>query len=266
MRPTARSKPISPTHRVNRGGGVSSGRFWTGVFINCGVETIRAIPSMHSADCSTDARRVPLTKPDSATRHRRFDLLHEIAPIIGRADAARAVAHLSLSLIAALMGSAAAIVIVPLIQSGHAPMFGGHVLALPASTRTLTVIFVVSTGSHVLLRWFVSGLGARIISDCAVRLRGRVHARLIDADVVALNGSTSAEIANVLTANVELVTQGVGAMLQLLVAGVTTAVNLAFAFWVSPVLTLILPVLAALGFVTLRWHGREQSRVSRRYV
>jgi len=214
---------------------------------------------MRSADCSTDG---PVLLP----RRRRLGLLRDFIPILGRAGAARAVAHLLLSLIAALMGSAAAIVLVPLIQSGHAPMFGGHVLALPASTRTLTVIFVVSTGSHVLLRWFVSGLGARIISDCAVRLRGRVHARLIDADVVALNGSTSAEIANVLTANVELVTQGVGAMMQLLVAGVTTAVNLAFAFWVSPVLTLILPVLAALGFVTLRWHGREQSRVSRRYV
>src|SRR6185312_14625219 len=259
MRSTARSKPTSPTHRVNRGGSVSSGRSWTGVSINCGGETIRSIPWMRSGDCSTDG-------PGLLPRRRRLGLLRDLIPIIGRADAARAVAHLSLSLIAALMGSAAAIVIVPLIQSGHAPMFGGHVLALPASTRTLTVIFVVSTGSHVLLRWFVSGLGARIISDCAVRLRGRVHARLIDADVVALNGSTSAEIANVLTANVELVTQGVGAMLQLLVAGVTTAVNLAFAFWVSPVLTLILPVLAALGFVTLRWHGREQSRVSRRYV
>jgi ATP-binding cassette subfamily C protein len=121
-------------------------------------------------------------------------------------------------------------------------------------------------GSHVLLRWFVSGLGARIIGDCTMRLRGRVHARLVDADVAALNGLSSAEIANVLTANVELVTQGVGAMLQLLVAGVTTAVNLAVAFWVSPVLTLMLPVLAALGLVALRWHGREQSRVSRQYV
>ncbi|HET7161086.1 MAG TPA: ABC transporter ATP-binding protein, partial [Rhodanobacteraceae bacterium] len=163
-------------------------------------------------------------------------------------------------------GSVAAIVLVPLIQSGHAPIFGGHVLALPASVGTLILIFVLAMGSHVLLRWFVSGLGARIISDCAMRLRGRVHARLIDADVVALNGLSSAEIANVLTANVELVTQGVGATLQLLVAGVTTAVNLAFAFWVSPLLTLTLPVLAALGLVALRWHGREQSRVSRQYV
>lgn len=55
-------------------------------------------------------------------------------------------------------------------------------------------------------------------------------------------------------------------MLQLWVAGVTTAVNLAFAFWVSPVLTLILPALAGLGLVALRWNGREQSRVSRQYV
>src|SRR6185437_8417042 len=110
MRSTARSKPTSPTHRVNRGGSVSSGRFWTGVFINCGVETIRAIPSMHSADCSTDG---PVLLP----RRRRLGLLRDFIPILGRAGAARALAHLSLSLIAALMGSAAAIVIAPLIHS-----------------------------------------------------------------------------------------------------------------------------------------------------
>jgi ATP-binding cassette subfamily C protein len=197
---------------------------------------------------------------------RRRDLLREFAPVIGRDGVVRAGAHVLLSLIAALTGSVAAIVLVPLIQSGHAPKFGGHVLALPTSTGALTLIFAMAIGSHVLLRWLVSGLGARIISDCAMRLRDRVHARLIDADVVALDGLSSAEIANVLTANVELVTQGVGAMLQLLVAGVTTAVNLAFAFWVSPVLALILPALAGLGLVALRWHGREQSRVSRQYV
>lgn len=223
---------------------------------------------MRSADCSTDARRAFAATAESVSppARRRLQLLREFAPVIGRPDAARAGAHVLLSLIAALMGSVAAIVLVPLIQSGHAPMFGGHVLALPTNPGTLTLIFAAAAGSHVLLRWFVSGLGARIIGDCAMRLRGRVHARLIDADIVALNGLSSAEIANVLTANVELVTQGIGATLQLLVAAVTTAVNLAFAFWVSPVLTLILPALAALGFVALRWHGGEQSRIGRQYV
>ncbi|MES2403982.1 MAG: ABC transporter ATP-binding protein, partial [Pseudomonadota bacterium] len=120
--------------------------------------------------------------------------------MVGRGDAIRAGTHVSLSLLAALTGSVAAIMLVPLIQSGHAPMFGGHALALPTNTGTLLSLFAAATTCHVLLRWFVSGLGARIISDCAIRLRGRVHARLVDADVVALNGLSSAEIANVLTA------------------------------------------------------------------
>lgn len=223
---------------------------------------------MRSADCSPDVRRASTATPGpvSPPRRRRFDLLREFAPIIGRAGAARTLAYVLLSLIAALLGSVAAIVLVPLIQPGHAPMFGGRLLALPASTWTLVSIFAASAGSHVLLRWFASVLGARVLSDCAVRLRGRVHARLIDADVATLGNSASAEIANALTANVELVTQGVSATSQLLVAGVTTAVNLAFAFWVSPALTLILPALAGLGMIALRWHGREQSRVSRQYV
>ena len=223
---------------------------------------------MRSADCSTDAQgaSAATSSPVLLPWRRRLDLLRAFAPVVGRGDAIRAGTHVSLSLLAALTGSVAAIMLVPLIQSGHAPMFGGHVLALPTNTGTLLSLFAAATTCHVLLRWFVSGLGARIISDCATRLRGRVHARLIDADVVALNGLSSAEIANVLTANVELVTQGVGAALQLLVAGVTTAVNLAVAFWVSPALALMLPVLAALGLVALRWHGREQSRVSRQFV
>jgi ATP-binding cassette subfamily C protein len=223
---------------------------------------------MRSADCSTDPRGVSAAAPSpvSPSRRRRLDLLRALASIVGRRGAILAGSHVLLSLLAALTGSVAAIVLVPLIQSGHAPMFGGHVLVLPTSTRTLLSLFVMATACHVLLRWFVSGLGARIISDCAMRLRGSVHARLVDADVVALNGLSSAEIANVLTANVELVTQGVGATLQLLVAGVTTAINLAVAFWVSPVLALMLPALAALGLVALRWHGREQSRISREYV
>ncbi|WIG54643.1 MAG: ABC transporter, ATP-binding protein [Rhodanobacteraceae bacterium] len=223
---------------------------------------------MRSAGCSTDARRAPAASPSPALPawRRRVDPLRAFVPIIGRDGVILAGTHVLLSLLAALTGSLAAIVLVPLIQSGHAPMFGGHVLALPTSTGTLLSLFVAATACHVLLRWFVSGLGARIIGDCAMRLRGRVHARLVDADVVALNGLSSAEIANVLTANVELVSQGVAAALQLLVAGVTTAVNLAVAFWVSPVLALMLPALAVLGLVALRWHGREQSRVSRQFV
>ncbi|HEX5487858.1 MAG TPA: ABC transporter ATP-binding protein [Rhodanobacteraceae bacterium] len=192
--------------------------------------------------------------------------MRELAPVVGRGVAQRTAAYVLLSLIAALLGSVAAIALVPLIRSGHAPLFDGRVPALAAGSSAFTLIFAVALGSHVLLRWFVAALGARIVSDCSMRLRGRVHARLIDADIATLDARASAEIANVLTANVEIVNGGIAAMLQLLVAGVTTAVNLAFALWVSPVLTLVLPALAGLGMVALRWHGREQSRISRQYV
>ena len=192
--------------------------------------------------------------------------MRALAPIVGRAGMARGAAYALLSLIAALAGSATAIMLVPLIQAGRAPVFEGRVPMLAGDSGTLIAIFSVSLGSYVLLRWFAARLAARVISDSAMRLRGRVHARLIDADISALGGSTSAEVANVLTANVELVTQGIGATSQLLMAGLTTAVNLAFAFWLSPVPTLVLPALAGLGIVALHWHGREQSRISREYV
>src|SRR5690348_1853862 len=154
------SKPINPTRRVNRVGGVSSGRSWAGVSINCGADVIRAIPSMRSANYSTDAPRASeaAQEPASRQRGRRLDLLRGLAPIVGRAGAVRIVAHVLLSLVAALMGSIADIVLVPLIQRGHAPVLGGHVLALPTSPGTLTLIFAGLIGGHVLLRWLVSGL------------------------------------------------------------------------------------------------------------
>jgi ATP-binding cassette subfamily C protein len=224
---------------------------------------------MRSTDCSTDVHgSKPAANPEPVRlRHRRRDMLRALAPIVGRADAMRTVAYVLLSLIAALMGSIAAIVLASLIQPGHhASLFHGWVPSLAEGGETLIVVFAVSLGGHVLLRWFASVLGAHVLGDCGMRLRGKVHARLIDADIAELDGSTSAEIANVLTANVELVIQGISATLQLLVAGVTTAVNLAFALWVSPVLTFVLPALAGLGMIALRWQGHEQSRIGRQYV
>src|SRR5690606_11029959 len=124
---------------------------------------------MRSASCSTDVRGAPAatSSPVLLPWRRRLDLLRESASVVGRGGAIRAGMHVSLSLLAALTGSVAAIVLVPLIQSGHAPMFGGHVLVLPTNTGILLSLFAAAATCHVLLRWFVSGLGARIISDCA---------------------------------------------------------------------------------------------------
>ena len=199
-------------------------------------------------------------------QHGRWHLLGGLASLLERGDGMRVAAHALLSLGAALAGSAAAVVLVPLIHPGRLPMFGERPLGLPTDRGTLTLVLAASIGCYVLLRWFTAGLAARVIGSCAVRMRNRIHARLIGADLAALTESTSAEIANALTYNVELVVQGIGALLQLLLAALTTAVSLAFAFWVSPLLTLTLPVLAGIGLIASRCHGREQAQVSRLYV
>lgn len=204
---------------------------------------------------------------NAASLHRSSrHLLGGLVSILERGDRVRVVAHALLSLGAAFAGSVAAIVLVPLIQPGHTPLFGGHPLPLPAGRDMLALILAVSIGCFALLRWATAGLAARAISGCAVRLRNRVHARLLAADLATLTESTSAEVANVLTYNIELIKQGVGALLQLLLVGLTAVVSLAFAFWVSPLLTLTLPALVAIGLFASRCFGREQSRVSRAYV
>lgn len=186
---------------------------------------------------------------------------HAFALVLERRDLAQIAAYLALSLGAALAGSIAAICLVPLVQPGPAPVFGSH-----GGVETQAAAFALATASFALMRWQVARLGAGLVSRCGMNLRHRVHARLIDAPLTELADASSAEIANVLTYNVEILVQGFSALLQLAVIGLTTAVSLAFVFWVSPMLLLASPVLVGLGFLAARAYGRELSSVSRRYV
>jgi ATP-binding cassette, subfamily C, bacterial len=158
------------------------------------------------------------------------------------------------------------VLLVPLVQPGRALPFGGALFDTQRSVDVQAAIFAAAMTSFALLRWQAARLGARLVGRYGMSLRRRVHARLIEAPLTSLADATSAEIANVLTHNVELIVQGFSALQQLLVAGVTAAVSLAFAFWVSPPLMLAAPLFAALGLLAARACGREQSRVSRQYV
>lgn len=193
-------------------------------------------------------------------------LLGTFDDTLSRADLWRIAAYAALSLGAALIGSVASVSLVPLLQSERTLKFGGHVFEIPGSMGTQAAIFAAASVAFAVLRWSTSRFAASMASHYAVHLREKVQASLLDAPLAALADTTSAEISNVLTYNTEIVTQGFNALLQLMVAGVTTVVNLVLAFLVSPALALAAPALLALGVLTSRAHGREQSRVSRRYV
>ena len=180
---------------------------------------------------------------------------------LARRDLLQIAAYVALSLGAALAGSLAAICLVPLVQPGSS-----HAFTRYASVEMQATAFAVATASFALLRWQVARLGAGLVSRCGMNLRRMVHARLIDAPLGELADASSAEIANLLTYNIEILAQGYRALLQLAVIGVTTAVSLAFVFWVSPMLMLVSPVLMGLALLAARAWGREQSAVSRQYV
>jgi ATP-binding cassette subfamily C protein len=180
---------------------------------------------------------------------------------LARRELVQIVAYVVLSLGAALAGSIAAICLVPLVQPGSSPAFSRY-----GSVEMQALAFAVATGSFALMRWQVARLGADLVSRCGMNLRRMVHARLIDAPLGELADTSSAEIAHVLTYNIETLVQGFSALLQLAVIGVTTAVSLAFVFWVSPILMLVSPVLVGLGLFAARAWGREQSAVSRQYL
>lgn len=192
-----------------------------------------------------------------------------VAALLGRlkgAELAETLGYVLLSLACAMAGSAAAILFVPLVQPEHAVTLGGRALQPPGGMLVHALLFALATVCFALLRWLAALLAARLAACYGMGLRNAVHARLIDASLPALADATSAEIAQVLTYNIEIITQGFNALMQLLVAGITAAISLALAFWVSPPLALAAPLLAILALTASRINGREQARISRGYV
>lgn len=193
-------------------------------------------------------------------------LLRSLVGALTGLELAEMAAYVVLSLGAAFAGSLAAVLLVPLVQPAHTLPFGGVLFDPQRSVEMRAAIFAAAMVVFALMRWQAARLGARLVGRYGMSLRRRVHAHLIDTRLTSLADATSAEIANVLTYNVEIVVQGFSALQQLLIAGVTAAVSLAFAFWVSPPLMLAAPLLAGLGLLAARAYGREQSLVSREYV
>ncbi|MDG6349231.1 ABC transporter ATP-binding protein [Luteimonas sp. 8-5] len=192
--------------------------------------------------------------------------LRAFASTLPRGDRLLIVAHAVASLLAAFAGSLAALLLVPLIQPVPVLAFGDGVFSGTASLEARAGLFAAATALFALSRWSAACLGARLSARYGMRLRQSVHARMVGARLSALADSTSAEIANVLTYNIEIIVHGFSAVLQLLVALLTTVVTLAFAFRVSPPLMLALPVFAGFAWMAARLFGREQSRISRDYV
>ncbi|WP_243039794.1 ATP-binding cassette domain-containing protein [Dyella sedimenti] len=199
------------------------------------------------------------------TGDREHDPLRTVLRTLASGDLRDIALYVALSLAAALAGGVAALSLVPLIQPGHPLPFADAVLHARGA-RAQAVIFGGITALFALLRWWTARLGARLVSRYGLRLRWQVHARLTGASLAALADSTSAEIANVLTYNVDIAIQGLSALLQLLVASLTCVASLGLALWVSPPLVLAAPVLAGIGLATSRLFAREQAEVSRGYI
>lgn len=174
--------------------------------------------------------------------------------------------YVALSLVSALTGGIAALLVVPLIQPDAMTWFDGRWHGPDLSMEMRALLFLCASATFALVRWQAARMAARLASRYGVYLRGRVHDSLVEAPLSALADATSAELANVLTHNVEIVTQGFSALLQLLVAGVTTVVSLALALWVSPPLVLAVPVILLCSLIAARFGSREHAAVSRRYV
>lgn len=182
-----------------------------------------------------------------------------------RAERRKTALYVGLSMVSALAGGLATLLFVPLVQPAHAWPVAGRAFDLHTIDGQ-ALAFAAATAFFAVVRWQASRVGARLVGAYGASLRCQVHGRLVEAPLRALAGSGSAEIANVLTYNVEIVVQAFSAFQQLLVAALTATVSLAFAFVVSPPLVLAAPALGAFAWLASRLFGREQVEVGRRYV
>lgn len=194
-------------------------------------------------------------------------VLHHFDSTLVPADMPTIGLYVALSLAAALVGSLVAVCLLPLVQPGHSLQLAGYRLALPGGLALQAGVFVAVSLLLAVLRWQSARLAARLTSRYAIGLRGRVHAALIDAPLPALSGASSAEIANVLTYNIEIATQGFSAVLQLLVATITALVSVCIAVLIAPALLIATPLLVVLAWAGLRISSSDaQARISRAYV
>lgn len=183
-----------------------------------------------------------------------------------RGDSGRFVAFLALSLGSATASSIAAIALAPLIQPS---MLRGGRPFLPfmwGDPCQQAIGFGLAMAIFALMRWQTARVGAALIGSGGMRLRQLVHERMIDAPLSSLANARSAEIANVLTYNSEILIQGFSAVLNLSTMILNLAATLLFTVWISPILMAVLPALALLAGLAAYAYGREQSHVSRRYV
>ncbi|MCC4604333.1 ATP-binding cassette domain-containing protein [Xanthomonas campestris] len=200
-------------------------------------------------------------------RNRSRAVLHGFVDTLVPADRPAVALYVALSLAAAFVGSLVAVCLLPLVQPGHSVQLAGYRLAVPGGLPVQAGVFVLVSVLFALLRWHGARLAARLTSRYALGLRRRVHAALMDAPLPALSGASSAEIANVLTYNIEIATQGFSAVLQLLVAGITALVSVCVAVLIVPALLLATPLLALLAWLGLRISRSDvQARISRDYV
>jgi ATP-binding cassette subfamily C protein len=157
-------------------------------------------------------------------------MVRTLAGLLTRKEWVGTLCYVALSLGVALSGSVAALLLVPLVQ----PSLQSRGLFSMGSTDAQAIAFSMATVAFALMRWQSARLGAWLVGSLARTLRQRVHARLMAAPMASLANSPSAEIANVLTYNIEIMVPGYGALQQLLVAALTSMVTLAFAVWISP--------------------------------
>ncbi|WP_372390691.1 ATP-binding cassette domain-containing protein [Xanthomonas sp. NCPPB 3582] len=200
-------------------------------------------------------------------RNRFWAVLHRFVDTLVPADRPAVALYVALSLAAAFVGSLVAVCLLPLVQPGHSVQLAGYRLAVPGGLPVQAGVFVVVSVLFALLRWHGARLAARMTARYALGLRQRVHAALMGAPLPALSGASSAEIANVLTYNIEIATQGFSAVLQLMVAGITALVSVCVAVLIVPALLLATPLLALLAWLGLRISSSDvQARISRAYV
>ncbi|MEK4045003.1 ABC transporter ATP-binding protein [Paenibacillus sp. FSL H8-0048] len=178
--------------------------------------------------------------------------------------------------ISGLLESSAILLLVPMlgmagIQLGgaaagyHLPVFG-FISELPQSTALLLVLgsYVLIVLCQNLIARFVAIRNVEIQQTYGRQLRVEVYSALLRAQWSFFLRKRTSDLINMMTTELARVLAGISGFLQFLTSLLFTLVQIAFAFWLSPKMTLAVLVCAALLSIFSRRFIRKAKRLGSR--
>ena len=159
----------------------------------------------------------------------------------------------------ALLGSGASAAAGPRTQALFRLLAASH-LPRSAWLATLLIVVMISVGMLTQLNSMLASLSFNVVIPLRAKLAAQIYKAALDADWILLTRRRSSDLAHLLNSEVTRVQVMASALLSLLANGMVGALMLGVAFYLAPLLTLL--VLAGFGLL-LPWQRKATRAIYR---